>query len=206
MSKSFTPLVGIMIAVALVMLVRPGAANSMQGDTVLAATLSGAEEVPDPGDPDGAGTATVVLRSASSEVCWELTASNITLPAAAAHIHEGARGVAGPVVVPLSAPDATGAANGCVAADAALMTRIMESPANFYVNVHTSDFPAGAVRGQLATSPAAEGGPAQPPAAPGLPSAGADTGRWVALGGFAVAIAAAGLGVRIAGRRRTARH
>ena len=206
MSKSFTPLMGIMIACALVMLVRPGAANALQGDTVLAATLSGAEEAPDPGDTDGAGTATVVLRSASSEVCWELTASNITLPAAAAHIHEGARGVAGPVVVPLSAPDVTGAATGCVTADGALMTRIMEAPANFYVNVHTSDFPAGAVRGQLATSPAAEGGPAQPPAAPSMPNAGADAGRWLALVGFALTMGAAGLGLRIAGRRRTTSH
>ncbi len=200
MSKLFTPLVGIMIAVALVMLVRPGAANALQGDTVLAATLAGAEEAPDPGDPDGAGTATVVLRSASSEVCWELTASNITLPAAAAHIHDGARGVAGPVVVPLSAPDATGAASGCATADAALLTRIMQNPETFYVNVHTSDFPAGAVRGQLATSPAAEGGPAQPPAAPALPNTGADAGLWLALAGLALTVGAAGLGVRITGR------
>ncbi len=206
MGKSFTPLLGIMIACALVMLVRPGAASSLQGDTVLAATLSGAEEAPDPGDPDGAGSATVVLRSASSEVCWELTAATITLPAAAAHIHEGARGVAGPVVVPLSAPDATGAATGCATADAALMTRIMQSPENFYVNVHTSDFPAGAVRGQLATSPAAEGGPAQPPAAPGLPTTGADASLWLALAGCALTIGAAGLGLRIAGRRRMASH
>lgn len=199
--KSFMPLIGIVIAFALVMIVRPEAANSMQGDTVLAATLSGAEETPDPGDPDGAGTATVVLRSASSEVCWELSASNITLPAAAAHIHEGARGVAGPVVVPLSAPDANGAANGCTTAEAALMTRIMQSPESFYVNVHTSDFPAGAVRGQLAISPIAEGGPAQPPAAPGLPNTGADAGLWLALAGFALAIGATGLGLSIAGRR-----
>ena len=148
----------------------------------------------------------MVLQSASSEVCWELTASNITLPAAAAHIHEGARGVAGPVVVPLSAPDANGAANGCATADAALLTRIMQSPENFYVNVHTSDFPAGAVRGQLATSPAAEGGPAQPPAAPGLPTTGADAGLWLALAGCALTGGAAGLGLRISGRRRMASH
>ena len=206
MGKSFMPLMGIMIAFALVMMVRPGAANSMQGDTVLAATLSGAEEAPDPGDPDGGGSATVVLRSASSEVCWELTASNITLPAAAAHIHEGARGVAGPVVVPLSAPDANGAANGCATADAALLTQIMQNPANFYVNVHTSDFPAGAVRGQLATSPIAEGGPAQPPTAPSLPNTGADAGLWLALAGFALTVGAAGIGLRIAARRRLASH
>ncbi len=206
MGKSFTPLMGLMIACALVVMVRPGTAIALQGDTVLAATLSGAEEAPDPGDPDGAGSAMVVLRSASSEVCWELTAANITLPAAAAHIHEGSRGVAGPVVVPLSAPDATGAATGCATADAALLTRIMQSPENFYVNVHTSDFPAGAMRGQLPTSPAAEGGPAQPPAAPGMPNAGADAGLWSALAGFALTMGAVGLGLRIAGRRRTTSH
>src|SRR5688500_4783188 len=70
MRRSSAPLVGMMIAVALVTMFRPGAVSSLQGDTVLAATLSGAEEVPDPGDPDGSGTATVVLRSASGEVCW----------------------------------------------------------------------------------------------------------------------------------------
>ena len=148
----------------------------------------------------------MVLRSASSEVCWELSVSTITLPAAAAHIHEGARGVAGPVVVPLSAPDAGGAASGCVTADAALMTRIMQSPDNFYVNVHTSDFPAGAVRGQLAISPVAEGGLAPAPATPALPNTGAGAGTQLALLGLALAAGVVGLGLSIAARRRMSNH
>lgn len=199
MGRSFAPLLGMMIALALLTMFRPGAASSMQGDTVLAATLSGAEEVPDPGDPDGAGTATVTFRSASGEVCWDLNVSNITLPSVGAHIHEGARGVAGPVVVPFTAPDANGTATGCATPDAALVTRIIQNPENFYVNVHASDFPAGAVRGQLATAPAAESAPANPT----LPNAGADSGMRLALVGFALIVGAVGLGLSIAARRRT---
>ncbi len=203
MRRSSATLVGMMIAVAIITTFHPGAASSMQGDTVLAATLSGAEEVPDPGDPDGAGTATVVLRSASGEVCWDLNVSNITLPSVGAHIHEGARGVAGPVVVPFTAPDASGTATGCTTPDAALMTRIMQNPENFYVNVHTSDFPTGAVRGQLATAPAAESGPAQAPANPTLPTTGADSGIRLALIGVALTVASVGVGLSLAARRRT---
>jgi hypothetical protein len=202
MRWSSVSLVGMMFAVALVTMFRPESVSSLQGDTVLAATLSGAEEVPDPGDPDGSGTATVVLRSASGEVCWDLSVANITLPAAGAHIHEGTRGVAGPVVVPFTAPDANGTATGCATTDAALMTRIMQSPESFYVNVHASDFPAGAVRGQLATAPAAQTGPAPAPATPGLPSTGADSGMRLALVGVALIVGAVGVGVGIAARRR----
>ena len=38
----------------------------------------------------------------------------------------------------------------CVTADGALINRIIADPASFYVNVHTAEFPAGAVRGQVA--------------------------------------------------------
>ncbi len=105
--------------------------------------------MPGPGDPDGAGTATLRLRVGQGQICHTLSVSNITLPAAAAHIHSGAAGVAGPVVVTLVTPDADGNVQGCVAVDRALVKQILMNPAGFYVNVHTSDFPAGAVRGQL---------------------------------------------------------
>ncbi|HEX9697286.1 MAG TPA: CHRD domain-containing protein [Actinomycetota bacterium] len=115
------------------------------------AELNGANEVPGPGDADGTGTAIVTLNKGRGEVCWQLNVSNITLPAAAAHIHRGEAGVPGPVVVTLSAPAADGEAIGCTSADKSLIDAIRLNPSDYYVNVHTSDFPAGAVRGQLTT-------------------------------------------------------
>lgn len=119
------------------------------GGRPLTATLTGAAEVPGPGDPDGRGQATIRLNQGQGRVCFVLTASNITLPAAAAHIHVGGSTVAGPVVVGLTPPDATGTSFGCVSAQRDLIAAIRKNASNYYVNVHTSDYPAGAIRGQL---------------------------------------------------------
>lgn len=113
-------------------------------------TLTGAAEVPGPGDPDGRGTATIRLNPGQEEVCFEITVSNITLPATGAHIHVGTATESGPVVVGLTPPDATGSSSGCVSADRALIKAIIQNPENYYVNVHTLPlYAAGAVRGQL---------------------------------------------------------
>lgn len=102
------------------------------------------------GDPDGTGEALITVNLGQNEVCWETAASNIALPATAAHIHRAVTGVRGPIVIPLSPPGTDGTATGCTTvADRALLEDILNTPEEFYVNVHTSDFPAGAVRGQL---------------------------------------------------------
>ena len=111
------------------------------------ATLTGATEVPGPGDPQGSGTAQVTLNPDKGEVCYELSVTNIQ-EATAAHIHEGAMGQEGPVKVALDAPK-TGSAKGCKSAEAAVIKAIMQNPAGYYVNVHNAAFPKGAVRGQL---------------------------------------------------------
>lgn len=119
------------------------------GGRPFATTLTGAAEVPGPGDPDGSGTASLRLNPGQEEVCFELSVSNIALPATGAHIHVGTADVAGPVVVPLTAPDESGTSSGCVSADRDLILDIMQNPEGYYVNVHSTEFPAGAVRGQL---------------------------------------------------------
>ena len=102
------------------------------------------------GDVDGTGTALLTVNHGQREVCWELTVTDVTLPATASHIHKAAAGIRGPIVVSLSAPDASGRASGCIAdRDRELLKDIMTNPAAYYVNVHTTDYPAGAVRGQL---------------------------------------------------------
>lgn len=105
------------------------------------------------GDPDGSGTALITLNEGQAEVCWDLSVSNITLPATASHIHAAPPGVRGAIVVFLSAPDATGGAVGCTSGvDRDLIRDILKNPASYYVNVHTTDFPPGAIRGQLPRS------------------------------------------------------
>jgi hypothetical protein len=120
-----------------------------RGGRPLSATLTGAAERPGPGDPDGAGTATIRVTPGLGRVCFALTVANITLPSAAAHVHIAPPTDPGPVVVALTAPDATGASQGCVSTTRALVKAILKNPSAYYVNVHTSDFPDGALRGQL---------------------------------------------------------
>lgn len=111
-------------------------------------TLTGAAEIPGPGDPDGSGTAKIWLNRGQGEVCFELIVSGVD-PITAAHIHAAPAGIAGPVVVPLNPPPTSGSSSGCVSADHDLINAIIQSPEQYYVNVHNAAFPAGALRGQL---------------------------------------------------------
>jgi hypothetical protein len=123
------------------------AAGATGVDRVLATVLTGAAERPGPGDADGIGAAVITIDTDADRICWLLAAKRIQLPAIAAHIHIGSPDVAGPVVVGLTPPNAFGISFGCTvnaAADA-----IAANPSDYYVNVHTTAFPAGAIRGQL---------------------------------------------------------
>jgi hypothetical protein len=123
-------------------------ALSADGGRKLDTNLSGAAEVPGPGDADGSGTASVTVNAGRSQVCYALNVTRID-PATMAHVHKAATGVAGPVVVALQAP-ATGSSKGCATVTRELALAILKSPADYYVNVHTAAFPSGAIRGQLA--------------------------------------------------------
>lgn len=114
----------------------------------LRSTLTGYQAVPGPGDLDGTGTARVRLDADSGEACWELNARGID-PASAAHIHRGDAGSAGPPVLPLEAPGASERSEGCARIAMELARAMIARPHGFYVNVHNSAFPAGAIRGQL---------------------------------------------------------
>jgi len=115
-------------------------------DTTLKASMTGANETP-PADPKGSGTATVKV-SDSGQVCWELATKDLT-GAVAAHIHKGAKGVSGPPVVPLTPPGADGTSKGCATATADVAKDLVAHPGDYYVNVHTTAFKGGAIRGQL---------------------------------------------------------
>ena len=133
--------------VAMLALAGPALAQSTANPpaTVLQTELSGEEEVP-PGDPDGSGSATVIVIPPDT-ICYTLTAEGIE-PATAAHIHEAPPGEAGPVVLPLE-PPTSGVSGGCSHADPTLVSGLQENPGGYYVNVHNAEYPDGAIRGQL---------------------------------------------------------
>ena len=79
---------------------------------------------------------------------FTLKFSNLTGAATAAHIHMGAKGVSGPVVVPLCGPCKT-TVTGTATVSASMLSAIKKGKA--YVNVHTAKYPAGEIRGQLVT-------------------------------------------------------
>ena len=118
----------------------------------LAVTMTGVQEVPGPGDSDGSGTAVVRVDPRQAQVCWDVYARQIDRPIAA-HIHRGAEGVAGPPVVTLTTPGEDGRSQGCINVDPTLARELSMQAHAFYMNVHTSAFPGGAIRGQLRGGP-----------------------------------------------------
>ena len=124
--------------------------------TTFVAHLSAENEVPGcPASVDSGarGVAVIQVDETTGEIRYRVVATNLPGTIAGspgAHIHVGGAGEAGPVVQPLLL---TGPENGLVAAGTAtnldLAAAILANPENYYVNVHTTACPGGAVRGQL---------------------------------------------------------
>ena len=120
----------------------------------ISTTLSSRQEVPKPKGnvkrATGSFTATVAKMGATGTVAWRLRFSRLTGRAAAAHIHIGRVGRAGPVAVALCGPcrnGQRGTANLTAATLAAL------EAGRGYVNVHTAKNPGGEIRGQIRSVP-----------------------------------------------------
>jgi hypothetical protein len=110
--------------------------------------MNGAQEVPGPGSATGSAAALVTLQPGQGRVCVDLRFAGLG-QRTGMHIHKGAVGVSGGVYIDLGSV-LTG--TRCVAAPPAKLVAIRDNPRGFYMNIHTSQFPDGAVRGQLKRS------------------------------------------------------
>ena len=130
-----------------------GVAVADHGGRPLSTALTGAEEVPGPGDPNATGQADLTFNQGQQEVCFTISWADIDGEVFAAHIHVAPPGQPGPIVVTLFTGSFAGtdSASGCVEnVDRELIKAIRQDPSAYYVNVHSRpNFPGGAVRGQL---------------------------------------------------------
>ena len=111
------------------------------------AELRGANEV-HAGDPDASGTAEISIADELTRVCWDLNDLRGLGPITGAHIHRGSAGTDGPVVLAL-AQATEGGWRGCSRETDWVQQAFDEGLENYYVNVHTAEYPKGAIRGQL---------------------------------------------------------
>jgi hypothetical protein len=136
-----------LISVALVVGAVGGA---LAADNTVSAKLSGKAEVPGPGDDDGSGEAVLSLKKKKKKISFNISFEGIQEPVAG-HIHKGTKRVAGPIKVPLFENPAgvSSPVSGTVKAKKKLIKKIKNDPGGWYVNLHTPDHQAGAIRGQL---------------------------------------------------------
>jgi CHRD domain len=142
------------VAVALALIVTVGASGRPQATSIQIQTvLNAGQEVPSPtgavSNAAGAFSATVTKSDTGGTVSWQLSFTGLTGNAIAAHIHTGAVGTPGPVVLALCGP-CTSPASGTGTLPQAALDAVQAGTA--YVNVHTPTNAAGEIRGQLATT------------------------------------------------------
>jgi hypothetical protein len=116
------------------------------------AFLNGAQEVP-PNASTASAFASVTLNGAENQISVIMDMMGLSAPATAAHIHLAPPGVAGPIQITFTGfPNTTsGAYSNQFAVTPANVADLRAG--NWYINVHTSTFPGGEIRGQLGPVP-----------------------------------------------------
>jgi hypothetical protein len=136
-------------AVAVIAL--PASGTAPPGSTFFAKLTGEHGPAPD-ADVDGYGTFSGGFRATASgtSFCYGMTVFKIGNPTAA-HIHQGGPNVDGPIKVGLIPPTSglSGASAKCTTVSNTVANAIKANPGAFYINVHNSAFPNGAIRGQL---------------------------------------------------------
>jgi len=110
--------------------------------------MTGKATPPNAGDPDGSGRAHLDVNPGRQLITWSISVTAID-SATAAHLHRGLPGQEGPVVVTFDPPPLGGASADTVHVDRDVALEILRHPRDYYVDVHTREYPAGALRGAL---------------------------------------------------------
>lgn len=165
------------IAAAIVIALVPSFVGAQATTTSYRATLNGTSEVP-ANTSTATGTFTATLDEAAGTLTWTLTVPTITAMTMS-HLHTGAAGANGGVVLDLFIPP-TGTTAGTVNASGTARAADLKGPmagnlpgfiaalkaGTIYANVHTTANPGGEIRGQVASTTATTPPAAAPAPAP----------------------------------------
>ena len=99
------------------------------------------------GDPDASGRVRITIDAAREQVCYDFDLNGISTPMMA-HIHRAPAFRNGPTVVTLFT-GLGGDLDDCVRWTPKQLAAIVADPSSYYVNIYTTEFPDGALRGQL---------------------------------------------------------
>jgi hypothetical protein len=131
-----------------------GAANpNLPDERTLIVPISGQAElnVAHPtggtGDPDGSGVVKLTVSPLKRQVCYDIQVDGVATPMLA-YIHEGPTQRNGPPVVGLLYGVGSDL-SGCVPANTGRLSDILSNPSLYYVSLATTEFPDGALRGQI---------------------------------------------------------
>ena len=126
-----------------------GSTTNATTDNQTGIQLSADQQVPPLNLPNSTGLAALVIDAETGAVSGTVTVSGLSGPATMAHIHSGAAGTTGPVLIGLDVNDDE--SSFTVPPNATLDAPGIENylTSELYVNVHTELYPAGEIRGQI---------------------------------------------------------
>lgn len=99
------------------------------------------------GDLDGSGVVKLTISPEKRKVCYDIEVDGVATPMLA-YIHEAPVKQNGPPVVGLLYGVGSNL-SGCVPANAGRLSDILSNPSLYYVSIATTEFPDGALRGQI---------------------------------------------------------
>ncbi len=127
-------------------------AHASTSITKLVVSANGANEKPNNGAKTGSASGTFTLNTAKNTICFTNMKTTGLTHVIEAHIHLGASGIDGSIFVTLNISNFNQVRQTCIKVAHPVLVDIAKHPGDYYLNVHTRDFPGGAVRGQLKRS------------------------------------------------------
>lgn len=131
----------------------PGVSSALQDQAGHFTVQLTGREVPGGGDPAGQSSGRLDLNEQQQTACFTVDWKGLKGEVTALHLHVAARGSEGPHWIDFFNDQrftgADGESSGCIPVAGEKIREVIDNPTNYYLNIHSTAFIKGAVRGQL---------------------------------------------------------